>query len=96
MNNSDLIKCVALECSDLTPQQARDFVGFFFETMKKTLQNGHNIELRGFGSFVVRKRAARQGNNPKTGRAISIPSRLIPLFRAGKQLREWTNRYKIV
>jgi len=51
------------------------------------LTRGQRIEIRGFGSFAVKQRRARQGRNPKTGASVSVDAKRIPFFRAGKELR---------
>jgi integration host factor subunit beta len=62
-----------------------------FHHMKDALQRGEKIEIRGFGSFTVRVRRAKEGRNPKTGEKVSIPEKRIPFFKVGKELRELVN-----
>jgi integration host factor subunit beta len=62
-------------------------VSALFEAMTRELATGHRIELRGFGSFGVKLRRARQARNPKTGAPVEVAARRIPFFRVGKELR---------
>ena len=63
-----------------------------FDAMRLSLQRGERIELRGFGSFRVRRRRSRLGRNPKTGDRVDVPSKRIPYFKPGKELKELINR----
>ena len=63
----------------------------FIETVKKALKKGDNVALVGFGTFVVRKRAARTGRNPRTGQQIKIKASKNPSFKAGKALKDAIN-----
>jgi integration host factor subunit beta len=58
-----------------------------FDAMANSLMRGERIEIRGFGSFAVKQRRARQGRNPKTGQLVKVDAKQIPFFRAGKELR---------
>jgi len=62
-------------------------VNALFEAMARVLARGDRIELRGFGSFGVKQRRARQGRNPKTGAMVAVEAKRVPFFRAGKELR---------
>jgi integration host factor subunit beta len=66
-------------------------VNAIFEAMIQGLAGGQRIELRGFGSFGVKQRRARQGRNPKTGALVKVEAKRIPFFRAGKELRVKVN-----
>ena len=59
-----------------------------FKVVKKTLKSGDSVSLVGFGTFVVRKRAARTGRNPRTGDTIKIKASKVPAFKAGKALKD--------
>ncbi|MEM1009213.1 MAG: HU family DNA-binding protein, partial [Myxococcota bacterium] len=61
-------------------------------SMRQSLIRGERIEIRGFGSFTVKSREARLGRNPKTGAPVEIPSKRIPFFTVGKELRERVNQ----
>ena len=70
-----------------THRESETIVNAMFDEMAKVLANGDRIEIRGFGSFGVKKRRARQGRNPKTGAAVKVEAKRIPFFRAGKELK---------
>lgn len=72
----------------LTKRQAEVIVGILLTCITEALREGDKVELRGFGSFRARSRHARQGRNPRTGGAVQVPSKKVPFFRAGKDLRE--------
>lgn len=88
MTRSDLIGKIA----DLHPQLlARDAelaVKVILETLSSTLARGGRVEIRGFGSFSLNYRPPRLGRNPKTGDKVKVPSKYVPHFKAGKELRE--------
>ena len=68
-----------------------DVIDIFFQSIVNALARGEKIELRGFGSFRIRKRNARQGRNPKTGENVSVPAKRIPYFKPGRELKELLN-----
>jgi integration host factor subunit beta len=68
-------------------RDSETLVCVMFEALTRELTTGNRIELRGFGSFGVKLRRARQARNPKTGAAVEVAARRIPFFRAGKELR---------
>ena len=63
-------------------------MGIFLGCITEALREGDKVELRGFGSFRARSRNARQGRNPRTGDAVQVPAKKVPIFKAGKDLRE--------
>ena len=71
-----------------TKAAAQRAVEALFDAISKTMGRGEDVAISGFGTFRVAKSAARQGRNPKTGEAISIPASIKPKFRAGKALKE--------
>ncbi|MDA1775392.1 HU family DNA-binding protein, partial [Bacillus cereus] len=83
MNKSELIKQVAIQ-AELKKLQASLSVDAILESIQHALQNGEHVQLLGFGAFEVRERAAREGRNPHTGEALTIPVRKTPAFKAGK------------
>ncbi|RVU61716.1 DNA-binding protein [Bacillus thuringiensis] len=87
MNKTELIKQVAIQ-AELTKPQASLAVDAVLESIQHALQNGNNVQLIGFGTFEVRNRAAREGRNPHTGEALTIPASKVPAFKAGKALKE--------
>ena len=76
----------------LTKKQTESIVNVLFTCITDALKEGDKVELRGFGSFRTRSRNAREGRNPKTGDAVQIPSKKVPFFKAGKELREVVDR----
>ncbi|HHE55168.1 MAG TPA: HU family DNA-binding protein [Caldithrix abyssi] len=87
MNKQELVAKVAQD-ANLTKRQAEDAVNAFVNAVKSSLANGESVSLVGFGTFAVSERAARKGRNPQTGAEIQIPARKVPVFRAGKGLKE--------
>ncbi len=87
MNKQELVAKVAQD-ANLTKRQAEDAVNAFVNAIKSSLANGESVSLVGFGTFTVSERAARKGRNPQTGAEIQIPARKVPVFRAGKGLKE--------
>ncbi len=87
MNKGEFIGAIA-DASGLTKADAERAVEGMFSVVKKTLKRGDSISLVGFGTFVVRKRAARTGRNPRTGDTIKIKASKVPAFRAGKALKD--------
>lgn len=87
MTKADLVERVS-EQIKLTKKQTEVIVNTLFSSITEALTHGDKVELRGFGSFRVRRRNSREGRNPKTGQAVHIPSKKVPFFKAGKELRE--------
>ena len=91
MNKAELVAAVAAKTGE-TKKAAESTVNAFVEVITEELAKGEKIQLVGFGSFEVRKRAARKGRNPQTKEEIKIPASKAPVFRAGKQLKELVNK----
>ncbi len=87
MNKSDLIETLHQNCG-LDLPMAEFVVTEVFQTMTETLVRGKRIELRGFGSFEVKKYKGYTGRNPKTGKQIRIKPKKLPFFKVGKELKE--------
>ncbi|MDQ1239394.1 MAG: integration host factor subunit beta [Thermodesulfobacteriota bacterium] len=87
MNKSDLIVALAKE-ADLPLRKAEEIVNLVFETMSRALLDGDRIEIRGFGSFMVKEYKGYTGRNPKTGEQISVTDKKLPFFKTGKELKE--------
>lgn len=87
---ADLVDEVA-EAVDLTKKQAESIVNSVFDSIVESLRAGEKIELRGFGSFRIRSRKPRIGRNPKTGEKVEVPSKQIPYFKPGKELKDLIN-----
>jgi integration host factor subunit beta len=87
MTKAELVDQVA-DKVDLTKKQTEVIVNILFNSITDALSQGDKVELRGFGSFRIRRRNPREGRNPKTGDAVHIPAKRVPFFKAGKELRE--------
>jgi len=90
MNKAEFVAAVA-DASELTKADAERAIEAMFKVAKKTLKAGDSISLVGFGTFVVRKRAARTGRNPRTNEEIKIKASKVPAFKAGKALKDALN-----
>ncbi|MEE9545701.1 MAG: integration host factor subunit beta [Rhodospirillales bacterium] len=91
MTKSELIARLAEVNPHLYQRDVERIVTTVFEEITGALVNGDRVELRGFGAFSIKERAARMGRNPRTGEAVRVDSKLIPYFKTGKQLREKLN-----
>jgi integration host factor subunit beta len=91
MTKAELVDEVA-KVVELTKKQAEAIVNIVFDSIVESLRAGQKIELRGFGSFRLRSRKSRTGRNPKTGEKVDVPSKKIPYFKPGKELKEMINR----
>ena len=91
MNKAELVAAVAAKTGD-TKKTAEATVNAFVEVVTKSIAKGEKVQLVGFGSFEVRKRAARKGRNPQTKEEIKIPASKAPVFKAGKALKEVVNK----
>lgn len=87
MTKDQIIEAVAQKCGS-SKKQAAECLDIILESITKALQKGDKVAFTGFGIFVVSKRKARQGVNPKTGAKIQIPAMTVPKFRAGKALKD--------
>ena len=87
MNKSDLHNIFNAK-ANLSGNDAERIVDIFFESMKNALIQGKRVEIRGFGSFKLNQYKPYTGRNPKTGAPINIPSKKLPFFKAGKELKE--------
>ena len=87
MNKEELVQEIAKK-SNVTQKEAAEVLGAFIETIQKTVSKGKKVTLVGFGTFESRKRAARIGRNPQTGKELKIPATTVPAFSAGKNFKE--------
>ena len=96
MNTGSMTKAELVEevsrVSDLTKKHSEVIVDTVFKSIIDALHRGEKIELRGFGSFRLRKREPRKGRNPKTGDKVDVPPKKVPYFKPGKELKELINR----
>ena len=86
MTKADLVDAIA-QVSNLTKKETELIVNTIFDGISGALARAEKVELRGFGSFRVRRRNARRGRNPKTGSGVSVPEKRVPFFKVGKELR---------
>lgn len=90
MNKADFVAALA-DKAELSKADAGRALDAAIEVIKKALKKGDTVSLVGFGTFQVRKRAARQGRNPRTGQTIKIKASKVPSFKAGKALKDAVN-----
>ena len=90
MNKGEFVGAVA-GATDMTKADAARAIDAVIDVIKKALKKGDTVSLIGFGTFVVRKRAARTGRNPRTGQTIKIKASKNPSFKAGKALKDAVN-----
>ncbi|HIT71074.1 MAG TPA: HU family DNA-binding protein [Candidatus Scatovivens faecipullorum] len=91
MNKAELIAAIAAKTGE-TKKSAEEAVNAFVSVVTEALAKGEKVQLVGFGSFEVRKRAARKGRNPQTKEEIKIPASKAPVFKAGKALKDLVNK----
>lgn len=91
MNKSELVEALAIE-KNLTYKKSEEIVNIIFDSMAEELADSGRIEIRGFGSFVVKDYKAYMGRNPKTGEVIKVKPKKLPFFKVGKELRERVNK----
>jgi len=87
MNKAELIEAIA-EAADLTKVEAARALDGLVDAITDALKKGDTVSLVGFGSFLVKERAERQGRNPQSGESITIAAAKIPSFKAGKALKD--------
>ena len=90
MNKAELVAAIAAKTGE-SKKASEALVNAFTEVLSDALKGGDKVQLVGFGSFEVRKRAARKGRNPQTKEEIKIPASKAPVFKAGKALKDLVN-----
>ena len=88
MTKSGLIEDVARRTPHISKRDTEVVINTIFDSMVEALKRGDRIEIRGFGSFQVKVREARDGRNPKTGEPVHISAKRTPFFKVGKELKE--------
>jgi integration host factor beta subunit len=89
MTKADLVEEVAEAIGPgVTKRDCALIVDGFLGAVKQALTKGENIEIRGFGTFKVRRRKSRKARNPRTGESVQVPARRVPVFKPSKQLRD--------
>ncbi|KAB2837135.1 MAG: integration host factor subunit beta [Caedimonadaceae bacterium] len=91
MTRSELVLKLLAQKPNLSMAQAEKSVDVLLEEIASALSKGLRVELRGFGVFLSRKRNSRLGRNPRTGTKVSVEEKIVPFFKAGKQLKERLN-----
>lgn len=92
MVKSSLVEKVAEKVKNFTKSNVELIVDTIFDNMAASLAKGDKVEIRGFGSFKVKRHKARKARNPKTGESIDIPAKKTPFFKVGKELKERLNK----
>ena len=87
MNRSDLVEALIKE-TNLNSIDAKKVVNIFFGSIKDALAQDQRVEIRGFGSFTVKRYKGYTGRNPKTGRRTEVPDKKLPFFKVGKELKD--------
>ena len=90
MNKSELIEALAQDIG-VPHREAAAITNTIIDTMIEALGRGESIEIRGFGSFVIKNYDSYEGRNPKTGKKIKVKPKKLPFFKVGKDLREQVN-----
>jgi integration host factor subunit beta len=91
LNRTELSKEIAKK-TGITQSEALKYIDVILNSITEAMENGDRVEIRGFGSFVVKDYEERKGVNPKTGEKITIPPKKLPAFKAGKDLKEKINK----
>ncbi len=91
MTKSELIEALSIKQTHLMQKDVELSVKLVLDKISNALANQERVEIRGFGSFALHHRPARQGRNPKTGESVSIPPKHVPHFKPGKEMRERIN-----
>jgi len=87
MNKATLIAKIA-EKAEINKKQAEAALNAFTDTVVEALKEGDKVQMMGFGTFEIKERAARTGRKPATGETIEIPAKKLPVFKAGKGLKD--------
>jgi len=91
MIRSELLQALQDDNPELRAEEIEQVVDVFFDEIAQRLSEGGRVELRGFGAFSTRERAARRGRNPRTGDSVDVPAKRVPYFKAGKDMRRRLN-----
>ena len=90
MNKEELVQEISKK-ANVTQKEAAEVLSSSVDTIQKTVAKGKKVTLVGFGTFEPRKRAARTGRNPQTGKELKIPAKTVPAFSAGKKFKTIVN-----
>ncbi len=93
MTKADIVEQIAMAiCPRVSKDDCPPVIDAFLGAVRDALATGDSIQLRGFGTFEVRRRRARQGRNPRSGKPVAIPVRYVPVFRPSKHFRRLVER----
>lgn len=92
MNRSELSKEIALKLG-VSQKEALKYIDLITSSITDAMEKGERVEIRGFGSFIIKKYEKREGVNPKNGSKITIPAKKLPSFKAGKDLKAKINNH---
>lgn len=92
MIKSELVQKIAEQNPQLYQRDVENIVNAILDEIVAALARGDRVELRGFGAFSVKARAARVGRNPRTGAHVAVEDKVVPFFKTGKEMRERLNR----
>ena len=95
MIRSELVQKLCGDFPDLTQREVEGVVAAIFDSITDQLSQGGRVELRGFGAFSTRKRAARVGRNPRTGQSVDVDAKRVPYFKPGKEMRDRLNLQEV-
>lgn len=87
MVKSELVQIISSK-SNIKESEAEEYVNFFFDSIAKALTEEGRVEIRGFGAFTVREYKSYTGRNPKTGERIEVPSKKLPFWKTGLELKQ--------
>jgi DNA-binding protein HU-beta len=87
MTKADIVDQIA-DRTGLTKKDVSETVDGFLDAVSRALANGQHIEIRGFGTFKVKDRKSRLARNPRTGEAVPVPPRRVPVFKVSKELKD--------
>ncbi|HJP41919.1 MAG TPA: integration host factor subunit alpha [Gammaproteobacteria bacterium] len=87
LTKSDIVKQLNDEIG-LNKREAKELVDSFFDNIKETLSQGHEVKLSGFGNFQLKNKSSRPGRNPRTGEDVEITARRVVTFKSGQKLKE--------
>lgn len=87
MTKQDIVEDIALR-TGLTKKEVSEAVELFLKHIGQALADGRHLEIRGFGTFKVKERKARMARNPRTGEAVPVPARKVPVFKVSKMLKD--------
>jgi nucleoid DNA-binding protein len=87
MTKADLVEKI-VEKTGLTRTDVAVVVDSFLDAVKNAMKEGHNLEIRGFGTFKIKSRKARKARNPRTGEEVPVPDRKVPVFKPSNEFKE--------